>query len=144
MTLDRSGLRVLTTAECLQLLETVSLGRVALSHRALPMILPVHFAMLDDRIVVHAMAGTTLDRTTDDAVVAFEAEGPPGATDPVWSVVVHGFATHRFCLPPPDTVRIEISTDQVTGREVLLDRGLLRPGTFAPSGGLDSGGMLRP
>jgi hypothetical protein len=144
MSLDRSGLRVLTTAECLQLLATVSLGRVALSHRALPMILPVHFAMLDDRIVVHSMVGTTLDRTTDNTVVAFEAEGPAGASDPSWSVVVHGFATHRPRLPPPDTVRIEISTDQVTGREVLSGHGPLWPGTFASSGGLGGGPMLRP
>lgn len=122
MSLDQAGLRVLTRAECLGLLRTVRVGRVALSHRALPMILPVHFLLDDDdRIIVRTAAGTTLDRATDRTVVAFEAEGPSGAVEPSWSVVVHGFATHpeSLLLATPGLVDIAIGVDEVTGREVL-------------------------
>ena len=77
MSLDTAGLRVLTRAECLRLLRTVKVGRVALSHRALPMILPVHFCAQRRR--THHDPNDTrhhLGTTTDRAVVAFEAEGP--------------------------------------------------------------------
>jgi hypothetical protein len=122
MSLDRAGLRVLTRADCLQLLGTVNVGRVALSHRALPMILPVHFRLRDDdRIIIRTTVGTTLARATDRAVVAFEAEGPPGAIVPSWSVVVHGVAMHAESLVLAASGRIDIAigVDEATGREVL-------------------------
>ncbi len=123
MSLDTAGLRVLTRAECLHLLRTVKVGRVALSHRALPMILPVHFRIADDdSIRIVTSPGNTLHRATDRAVVAFEAEGPAGAAEPTWSVIVHGVATHvepsdRFVVGAQ--VGVAISGDQMSGREVL-------------------------
>ena len=126
MSIDNAGLRVLTRAECLHLLRTVNVGRVAVSHRALPTILPVHFVLSDDdRIIIRTTAGTTLATTTDQAVVAFEAEGPPGAVDPSWSVVVHGVATHPESLRVghPGQVDVAIGVDEVTGREVLDTAG---------------------
>jgi hypothetical protein len=123
MSIDTAGLRVLTRAECVRLLRSVSVGRVALSHRAMPMILPVHFRVGDDdRIVLTTMAGTTLARATDDVVVAFEAEGPAGSAEPSWSVIVHGMATQppdSLRVAPRDRVDITISIHEVTGREVL-------------------------
>jgi hypothetical protein len=123
MSLDTAGLRVLTRAECLHLLRTVTVGRVAVSHRALPMILPVHFRVADDdSIRIETTPGTTLHRATDHTVVAFEAEGPAGSTEPSWSVILHGFATHPR---PADRVvasgrvGVAISVDEVSGREVL-------------------------
>ena len=50
MHIDRAGLRVLTREECLALLATAEIGRIAISARALPVILPVRFAMDGDRI----------------------------------------------------------------------------------------------
>jgi hypothetical protein len=116
---DGAGLRVLTAAECMRRLASVSVGRVALSHRALPAILPVHFHLADDGIVVRTRAGTTLHRSTDGTVVAFEAEGPAGAADPEWSVVVHGLATHRPSRADGVPLTIVIGVQAVTGREVL-------------------------
>ena len=116
---DGAGLRVLTDAECMRRLASVSVGRVALSHRALPAILPVHFHLADDGIVLQTRTGTTLHRSTDSTVVAFEAEGPAGAADPEWSVVVHGLATHRSCPWADGSVTIVIGVEAVTGREVL-------------------------
>jgi Pyridoxamine 5'-phosphate oxidase len=122
MTFDSTGLRILTRAECLHRLATVSVGRVALSWRAMPLILPVHFRVFDDTVVLSTACGTTLDRATDDTVVAFEAEGPAGAAEPVWSVVAHGMATHRddSLVVDRGQVRcIEIDVTEVTGRELL-------------------------
>ena len=122
MSVDQAGLRVLTRTECLRLLGTVNVGRVALSHRALPMILPVHFRLGDDDCIrISTTVGTTLARATDQAVVAFEAEGPPGAVEPSWSVVVHGVATHpgSLRLAASGRVDIAIGVDEATGREVL-------------------------
>jgi len=125
MTLDGAGLRVLTRAECVSRLTAVTVGRVALSWRAMPMILPVHFVVTDDdTIVFHARPGTTLHGATEDAVVAFEAEGPAGALEPLWSVVVHGVATHphpTWPAPsgPPRPEPVELAMSEVSGREVL-------------------------
>ncbi len=117
MTLDGVGLRVLTEAECLQRLATARLGRVALSWRAMPLILPVHYSVDDGIVVLHARQGTTLDQATNHAVVAFEVEGPIGAAEPSWSVVANGLATHH---PAADAMRrVEIEIGQLTGREVL-------------------------
>jgi len=87
------------------------------------MILPVRFRIADeDAIRIETAPGTTLHRATDRTVVAFEAEGRPGAAEPSWSVVVHGVATH----PHPgdriltgDRVAIVVHVDDVSGREVL-------------------------
>jgi hypothetical protein len=121
MRLNGAGLVMLDRHECLQLLETVNIGRVALSWRAMPLILPVHYQLDGGTIVIHTAAGTTLDRATDDVVVAFEAEGPAGAVDPTWSVVVGGVATHQSpwsASTPPERQRIEISTQEMSGRAV--------------------------
>jgi uncharacterized protein len=135
MSLDKAGLRVLTRAECLHLLRTVNVGRVAGSHRALPMILPVHFRIADDdSITIETAHGTTLHCATDHAVVAFEAEGPAGSAEPSWSVIVHGVATHpgradRFVVG--GRVGIAISVDEVSGREVLDTTDPMAPAVTA-------------
>ena len=106
----------------MQRLRSVGIGRVAVSSRAMPMILPVRFHLTgDETLVFYARAGTTLHRCTDTAVVAFEAEGPAGAAEPTWSVLAHGLARQS---PPswPSTeasqaVRIELEVSEVTGRE---------------------------
>jgi hypothetical protein len=129
---DGAGLRVLTAAECMHRLASVSVGRVALSHRALPAILPVHFRLAGDGIVVQTRAGTTLHRSTDGTVVAFEAEGPAGFADPEWSVLVHGLATHQ--LPPradEAPVTIVIGVQNVSGRELLDTAGPMVPPVMA-------------
>jgi nitroimidazol reductase NimA-like FMN-containing flavoprotein (pyridoxamine 5'-phosphate oxidase superfamily) len=120
MSVDSAGLRVLTSIECLELLREVTVGRVAVSHRALPMILPVHFR-LDDagRIRIAAAPGSTLHHATAGTVVAFEADGPAGSVEPTWSVVLHGLATHSAsaaAVPLPRRTDVLITIDQISGR----------------------------
>lgn len=129
MDLDRSGLQVLTGAEAVALLGTVDVGRVGITSRALPMVLPVQYTLDGNNIVIRTYEGSTLSAATRRTVVAFEAEGPIGAPSPSWSVHVNGVATHvsdehvdavSRALPAwsrdhPAHV-VTISTDRVTGR----------------------------
>ena len=71
---DRNGLEVLDRDECLQLLSGCSLGRVAVSVGALPVILPVNFLLDRERILIRTGPGTKLDAATRDSVVAFEVD----------------------------------------------------------------------
>ena len=131
MRIDDVGLRVLTRAECLALLATAEIGRVAVSARALPVIVAVRFVMDDDRIVVATRQGTTLDTSTSDTVVAFETDGPAGGSMLAWSVHVNGVARHVTDPVELDRLRtsslpswscerpariVSISTDQLSGR----------------------------
>jgi nitroimidazol reductase NimA-like FMN-containing flavoprotein (pyridoxamine 5'-phosphate oxidase superfamily) len=126
---DRAGLQILSRADCLDLLRTTDLGRVGISWRAMPMILPVHFALDLGRIVIATWDGSILSKATRGTVVAFEAEGPPGSDPPSWSVLVNGVADHvdaganvialdRWGSGHRQSV-LSITTEQVTGRSRL-------------------------
>ena len=90
---DLDTLETLDRAECLRLLETAPVGRIAVTIGALPVILPVNFAIVGDRIVIRTVPGTKLDAATSHAVVAFEADdhAPDGSWG--WSVMVQGVCT---------------------------------------------------
>jgi nitroimidazol reductase NimA-like FMN-containing flavoprotein (pyridoxamine 5'-phosphate oxidase superfamily) len=130
---DRNGLEVLGRAECLRLLDQVTLGRVGITVGALPAVLPINFRLVDDRIVFRTSGGTKLDAATRNAVVAFEVDDmePIGHTG--WSVMVTGVAREvtdpaelaalgSANIPrwaPADGERVvEISTDMISGRRI--------------------------
>lgn len=137
MHIDGSGLRVLGRAECMALLATTHNGRIAVSSHALPLIAPVCFAIDGEHIVISIRSGTTLEASTRDAVVAFEASGPDGRSTVGWSVHLNGLARHvtdpvelrrldGLPLPSPTFGRPQrlmmISTDRLSGRaEVDID-----------------------
>ena len=83
---------LLTPSECLELLAQVEVGRIALSMDALPVILPVAFAVIDDQVHFRSIRDTKMDAAVDHRVVAFES----GAYEPVagtgWSVLIQGMA----------------------------------------------------
>jgi nitroimidazol reductase NimA-like FMN-containing flavoprotein (pyridoxamine 5'-phosphate oxidase superfamily) len=84
---------VLTYAECLALLGQASLGRVGVSVGALPVILPVFYALDDQSILLRTVAGTQLDAATKNAVVAFQADAYVPASFSGWSVMAQGVAS---------------------------------------------------
>ena len=127
---DRNGLEVLDRAECLRLLHTVSLGRIAITSGALPTILPINFRVDGDRILFRTGVGTKLDAATRGAVVAFEADAFDSMYHAGWSVVVTGvasqvqdpddqamYSTPRWA-PGQDERLVEVSLDQVSGRRL--------------------------
>jgi len=95
----------LTEPECMRLLGTVQVGRVALSSRALPVVLPVNFALDGHGIVIRTGPGTVLTASRDDVVVAFEADELDPDTCSGWSVLVTG--TMREITSPSSLLRAE-------------------------------------
>lgn len=88
--IDRNGLEILDREECLLLLGSAVLGRVGVTIGALPVILPVNFRLIGDRIVFRTGVGTKLDAATHHAVVAFEVDDMEPLSHSGWSVVVTG------------------------------------------------------
>lgn len=130
---DANGLEVLERDECLALLRTASIGRVAVTSGALPTVLPVNFVVDGERILVRTGPGAKLDAALRDAVVAFEVDDFDAVSHEGWSVVVTGVATlvaqgdaagHLGPTPLPrwapsgDGNLVSISTELVTGRRM--------------------------
>jgi hypothetical protein len=145
---DRNGLEVLGRDECLRLLATATLGRVAVTSGALPTVLPVNFRFDGRQILFRTGVGTKLDAATDNAVVAFEVDEIDPVAHTGWSVVVTGVARELTdarqlaeaqgpplarWAPGADHRVVAISTDLVSGRRIV-------PG---PSPGTGSGGRQR-
>ncbi len=86
----QSRLIELDRTECVELLATVPVGRIGLSVAALPVILPVNFAVSDESVLFRTAAGTKLDAASQRSVVAFQADryAPDGLSG--WSVLVVG------------------------------------------------------
>jgi nitroimidazol reductase NimA-like FMN-containing flavoprotein (pyridoxamine 5'-phosphate oxidase superfamily) len=88
----RLVLEELTPSQCLGLIAAGGLGRVGINVEALPVILPVDFALLDDDIVVRTVPGTKLNAALAGAVVAFQTDFSDMSTGDAWSVLVRGVA----------------------------------------------------
>jgi nitroimidazol reductase NimA-like FMN-containing flavoprotein (pyridoxamine 5'-phosphate oxidase superfamily) len=113
--LDRDG--------CLALLGTRTIGRLGLSIEALPAILPVRFAMLDDRIVVRTVPGTKLDAAVTQSVVAFEVDDHDVEGTWGWSVLVRGQGSE--ITEPQELARAEALPMRVWAiRDRVADRFL--------------------
>jgi len=78
--------------DCLALLQDEPVGRVALTARALPVVLPVNFALLDGDIVWRSAQGTKLNDASAGFVVAFEADHYEPEQRVGWSVMIQGLA----------------------------------------------------
>ena len=130
MEIDRDGLEVLERAECLRLLDSAAVGRIGTSSGALPVVLPLRYALDGDSIVVETGRGTTLDFATTGSVVAFEVDNLHERGHCGWTVMVTGVAEEihddgevaRVCrlLPEdPDGLDrrfVRISSELVSGR----------------------------
>jgi nitroimidazol reductase NimA-like FMN-containing flavoprotein (pyridoxamine 5'-phosphate oxidase superfamily) len=103
--------------ECMALLSTVSIGRIGTTIDAMPVVLPVTFALHQGSLVFRTMPGTKLDTATLDAVVALQADQYASLHEPIgWSVMVQGM------------------TQQVIDPSKLTALQLLPLGSWAPEG----------
>jgi Pyridoxamine 5'-phosphate oxidase len=95
----------LSERDCWELLATVSVGRLALSVRALPTIVPVQYYLDGRRLAVclghHGLPARALDET----IIAFAADSIDPVTRSGWSVQVQG----RSLVPRG--LRIDIACD---------------------------------
>jgi nitroimidazol reductase NimA-like FMN-containing flavoprotein (pyridoxamine 5'-phosphate oxidase superfamily) len=133
MTLAGTGLAALDEAECLRLLASAPLGRIAVSDRALPSVLPVYFLLRGRTVLLRVSGAGRLAAATRAAVVAFEADemGPSGG----WSVL--GIGRTRSVRPderaaasglrrwgPAEHDRfVAIGLEVLTGRRLPLPTG---------------------
>lgn len=120
---DRNGLEILCRDECLLLLATATIGRIGVSIEALPVVLPINFRLVGERIVFCTGEGTKLDAATANAVVSFEVDDFDAFWHTGWSVVVTGTATDAT-----DTEEVAALADRVArwapqggGRVVAID-----------------------
>jgi nitroimidazol reductase NimA-like FMN-containing flavoprotein (pyridoxamine 5'-phosphate oxidase superfamily) len=88
-----SPLRELSRARCLDLLATSGLGRVGVSVQALPVILPVTYALIGEKVVFLTAPGSKLTAAMRRSVVAFEADRRDACGAWGWSVLVQGVAS---------------------------------------------------
>lgn len=138
--LDWNGLEILSRSECLSLLATRPVGRVAISRNALPVILPVTYRLLGEDVVFAAGSGSKSLALAHENVVAFEVDEIDLATRSGWSVAVVGVA-RRVQEGEPDwqaatdldlrpwvghqTVHlIRLATDRLSGRRLIAGRGI--------------------
>lgn len=94
----------LTEEECLELLRSATLGRIALHIGDAPTILPINYAMLDNDIVFNTAAGSKLSAAIMGIQVAFEVDHLDETTGAAWSVLVVGYA---------EQVRDEVTRERV-------------------------------
>ena len=89
---DRSGLEILPLTECLQLLASVPVGRIAFNADGEVVVLPVNHLVDGQDIVFRTASGSKLSAAEKADIVAFEADDYDAQTKSGWSVVVNGRA----------------------------------------------------
>jgi nitroimidazol reductase NimA-like FMN-containing flavoprotein (pyridoxamine 5'-phosphate oxidase superfamily) len=90
MSVDASGLEMLSELEALALLATVSLGRLVYSARALPFVVPVNFILDGSDIMMRTGRRSNLATHGPGNIVAFEVDDIAVSTGSGWTVVVTG------------------------------------------------------
>jgi nitroimidazol reductase NimA-like FMN-containing flavoprotein (pyridoxamine 5'-phosphate oxidase superfamily) len=84
--------RPLPALECLRLLKSVPVGRVAFSRNAMPAVEPVRFAVDSGRIFIAVSLVSALCPVLHHCVVAFQADSLGDASQSGWTVTVVGNA----------------------------------------------------
>ncbi len=104
--------------ECLVLLKSRTLGRVALTRANEIAVLPVFYAVVGDDIVFRTAPGSKLDAAVMKCRVAFEVDN--GA--PPWSVLVHGYAGEVRDRTLAVEARASLGSDWPAGQRERLVR----------------------
>jgi hypothetical protein len=110
----------LSEEECWRLLTSTSVGRVAMSVRALPVIVPVQFFVEDRRLAFCLGAVEVGAESARDAILAFSADGIDSDRLSGWSVHVVGRSTFDHDIAP----------DKLCGRQLVGQIVHLTPGAI--------------
>jgi nitroimidazol reductase NimA-like FMN-containing flavoprotein (pyridoxamine 5'-phosphate oxidase superfamily) len=108
---DHAGLVVLSFDECLELMASSGVGRLAFLADGEIEVLPVNYTVEGARVAFRTATGTKLDAAIEQAVVAFEVDAFDPRERTGWSVVIKG--------------RAEVVSDEVL--LARLERSGLRP-----------------
>jgi nitroimidazol reductase NimA-like FMN-containing flavoprotein (pyridoxamine 5'-phosphate oxidase superfamily) len=103
----------LSRADCLALLAPGGHGRVAATMRAIPIIIPVSFAVFGEDIVFSAAGVQDAAQAVTNSVVAFEVDHIGSGGRARWDVHVTGVA--RTVTGEPATPSFRLSSEIMTG-----------------------------
>lgn len=87
---NASTLEHLSRKECIRLVASVSIGRIAYSRQALPAVELVNFTLADGDIVIRTDASGKFAVAINEAIVAFEADSVDTVGETGWSVTAVG------------------------------------------------------
>ena len=95
MAAGRASVEVLVRDECLQLLATAPVGRVAVPVPGeAPLVVPVNFLLVDERILFRTDYGTVFrSAVLSEHPISFEVDAIDVVTRTGWSVLVQGHAS---------------------------------------------------
>jgi uncharacterized protein len=96
---------VLDEAQCLSLMGTVPLGRIAFTEGALPAVQPVAFALGDGEVFIPTHRGSRVAAASRGAVVAFEVDEFDAGARTGWNVTVIGAS--RVISDPAEVRRLD-------------------------------------
>jgi len=102
---EERELEVLDRAECLRLLVTVPIGRVAFTQGALPAVQPVSFVLGNGEIFIPTHPGSKVAAASRGAVVAFEVDDVDARRRTGWNVTVVG--PSRLIVDPAEVRRLD-------------------------------------
>lgn len=89
----KTGLEVLYRDECLALMASCNLGRIGVVDGGRPLVLPVNYALAEERVFFRTAPGSKFDAVVRDAQVAFEVDAADPAYRTGWSVLGGGRST---------------------------------------------------
>ena len=130
----RLNLEILDDVECLSLLSRESVGRLALTASALPVVLPINYLLLNRTIVFASDPGLKLDAALRRTVACLEIDGFDRWQHGGWSVLatgrlreitdpIHRIEAEQLPLSPwaLSTARhlVELEIELVSGRRII-------------------------
>lgn len=89
---DRHGLQVLTLTQCLALLRSRPLGRLAYLEAGQPNVVPVNHLVDGNSIIIRSLSGGKLDAAIVGQPVAFQLDDHDPSRGTGWSVLIRGRA----------------------------------------------------
>ncbi|MEX0869646.1 MAG: pyridoxamine 5'-phosphate oxidase family protein [Nitriliruptoraceae bacterium] len=131
---DRHGLEVLSLAQCLTLLRSRPVGRLAYIDAGEPTVVTVNFLVDGSSVVMRSLSGAKLDIAVVGEPVAFQLDDHDPVRRTGWSVLVRGVAMlvddveaiERYAQEldswavhdPASATWIRIVADEVSGRRI--------------------------
>jgi hypothetical protein len=129
----KSGrLRELDPSECLELLATRSVGRVAFCTDEGPVVLPVNYVVRDEDVLFRTSPHNSIARSVNGHQAAFEVDEVDDFTQSGWSVLmrgtaelvedVHDIPTESRPVPWAEGTRslfVRVRTRTITGRRLF-------------------------
>jgi nitroimidazol reductase NimA-like FMN-containing flavoprotein (pyridoxamine 5'-phosphate oxidase superfamily) len=144
---------------CWELLRSVSVGRVGVTHDSAPEIYPVNYAVDGQTVVFRTDPGTKLRGLLRSPAVCFEVDGADPSTATGWSVLVKGRAEQIRAADELEAVArlplrswtlgdkahwIRIMPAEVTGRRTWIRRPSPQPVPPAPPASQPPEPLIRP